>query len=76
MRLCEAWRKAGMEDRRLFLLLMADEIEAAADGHHLNAISTRRGPHPFVPDESTEIPELEARINAGATVRVSCNNSV
>jgi hypothetical protein len=68
MRLYEAWRQAGLEDRQLFLVLMADEIEAASDGHYLNAAPTRRGPHPFVSDEDTEIPELEALIHAGATV--------
>jgi hypothetical protein len=67
-RLYEAWCKAGLEDRRLFLVLMADEIEAASDGHYLNSSPTRRGPHPFVPNEATEIPELEALIHAGAAV--------
>jgi hypothetical protein len=68
MRLYEAWRTADLEDRRLFLVLMADEIEAAAEGHYFNAAPTRRGPHPFVPSASTEISELEALINAGAAV--------
>jgi hypothetical protein len=68
MRLYEAWRKAGLEDRRLFLGLVADEIDAASDGHYLNSAPTRRGPHPCVPHEGTEIPELEALITAGATI--------
>src|SRR5688572_17174185 len=51
MRLYEAWRKAGLEDRRLFLALMADEIDAASDGHYLNSAPPRRGPHPFMPNE-------------------------
>jgi hypothetical protein len=68
VRLCEAWRKAELEDRRLFLVLMADEIEASANGHYLNSAPTRRGPHPFVPNQDTEIPELEALIHAGAVV--------
>jgi hypothetical protein len=68
MRLYDAWRKAGLEDRRLFLGLVADEIDAASDGHYLNSAPTRKGPPPFVPNEGTEIPELEALITAGATV--------
>jgi hypothetical protein len=68
MRLYDAWRKAGLEDRRLFLRLLADEIDAASDGHYLNSAPTRKGPHPFVPNEGIEIPELEALITAGATV--------
>jgi hypothetical protein len=68
MRLYEAWRKAGLEDRRLFLALMADEIDAASDGHYLNSAPPRRGPHPFMPNEGTEIPELEVLIHAGAAI--------
>jgi hypothetical protein len=66
--LYEAWRKAGLEDRRLFLVLMADEIEAAADGHYFNSNPPRHGPPPLVPNEDTKIPELEALIHAGTTV--------
>jgi hypothetical protein len=66
--LYEAWRKAGLEDRRLFLMLMADEIEAASDGYYLNSAPTRRGPPPFVRNNGTDIPELEALIDAGATI--------
>jgi hypothetical protein len=68
MRLYEAWRKAGLEDRRLFLMLMADEIEAASDGHYLNSAPARRWPPPFVPNNGTDIPELEALIDTGATI--------
>jgi hypothetical protein len=68
IRLYEAWRKAGLADRRLFLVLMADEIEAASDGHYLNSAPMRKGPHPFAPNQGTEIPELEALIHAGAAV--------
>ncbi len=67
-RLYDAWRKAGLEDRRLFLVLMADEIEAASDGHYLNSAPTRRGPPPFVPNHGTEIPELEALIDTGSAI--------
>ena len=68
MCLYEAWRKAGLEDRRLFLGLLADEIEAAAEGHYLNSDPPRRGPPPFVPHKGTKSPELEVLIHAGTTV--------
>jgi hypothetical protein len=68
MRLYDAWRMASLEDRRLFLVLMADGIAAASDGHYLNSAPKCRGPSPFMPNEGTEIPELEALITAGVTV--------
>jgi hypothetical protein len=68
MRLYHAWRAAGLEDRRLFLVLMGDEIDAASDGHYLNGAPMRRGPHPCMPHEDVEIPEFVALITAGATV--------
>ncbi len=67
IRLCAAWRKADLEDRRLFLALMDEEIEAAVNGHYLNE-PKRRGPRPSMPADSSVIPELEALIDAGSTV--------
>jgi hypothetical protein len=68
-RLLEAWSKAGLQDRQLFLALLAEEIEAASRGEYLSQVPPRRGgPPPYNPAAGAEIPELEALLQAGRSV--------
>jgi hypothetical protein len=59
MRLVDAWRAASVEDRHLFLALVADDTDAPP---------RRRGMQPWGPVAGAEIPDLEALIEAGGTV--------
>src|SRR4051794_40580894 len=42
-RFLDAWRAATLADRNAFLWLAAEEIQAAADGEFLNALTTPEG---------------------------------
>jgi DNA invertase Pin-like site-specific DNA recombinase len=68
-RLCLAWAKATLDDRRVFLSLMEREIEAALAGEYLNEIPCSPGyqkPYPPLADEP--MPEIETLLHAGYSV--------
>ena len=67
-KLMEAWAHAPLETRQLFLEIMDDEINAAYEGRLLNGADLRKGPAPWGPVDGAAIPEIEAAIDAGATV--------
>jgi len=70
-RLLEAWAKADLEDRRLFLALCDRELEAAYEGQYLNETPPPvRRMRPLNPAEGAEIPALERWIDSGVALTV------
>jgi hypothetical protein len=68
-RLIDAWIKASLEDRQIFLALVDEEIEAAFQGEYKRLFSPRRGMRPYkLKEEYVTIPEIETLIDAGETI--------
>ncbi len=68
-RLLEAWSKAGLEDRQLFLALVDEEIAAADRGEYQNLGPPRPARmSQTIPAKGAEIPELEALLDAGQSI--------
>lgn len=73
-RLLEAWSKANLEDRQLFLALVEEEVAASDRGEYLNLVppNTARMKAQWkrtsVPAEGADIPELEALLQPGRSV--------
>jgi hypothetical protein len=67
-RLLEAWSRADLESRQLFLALIEEEADAATRGEPVPPPKRRRGPEPYTPIAEVKISELEAFIDAAGGV--------
>ena len=71
--LLQAWQRADLKDRQIFLYLVDEEIEAAYRGELLKLIPDKRpGPKPYRRKEAlveeTGLIQIEALLEAGETV--------
>jgi hypothetical protein len=66
--LLEAWRRADLVDRQIFLEVMEEEIAAAQAGEYLQLQApAEKGPWSWDPAEGAAIPDLERLLKASAS---------